>query len=948
MQTTMATRTSKIPTLNRIAALVLIAAALLPAVAATGYAGVNEWVTNGPSGAIVYSLGVSPDYATSKTVFAGTDNGIYKSTNGGTSWTQGGLAGNHAQSLAVSPGYAADGTVFSGTNNAGIYKSTNGGTSWTQVGLAGTSVSALAISNNYATDRTVFAGTNGGVYKSTDAGTSWTAMNTRFSHNYISAIQTSPNYTIDGTVFAGTSDGGGVYKSMDGGASWARVNNDLGNINISSLGVSPNYAVDGTVFAGASDGGGVYKTINGGASWTQSGLLGVNIFSLATSPNYADDSTTVVGTYGGGAHISTNGGTNWTQINTGLAPTSIPSVRFSPAYGSDYTIFAGTWGGGVFSATTSDSLPPVINSADPANGATAIARDKTIAITFNENVQSSTAYDLITLKDAAGSQVTMTKVINGRVLTLDPTGDLAYGTTYTAIIPAGAVKDTANNAFGAQHTLSFTVAAAPDTTPPTVSSTDPANSALSITRDKTVVITFSENIQAGSAYNNITFKTAAGVSVDATKTVSGATLSLDPAGDLAGNTVHTITIPVNAVKDMSNNNLAAQYALSFTTQNDTTPPTVSSTDPANNAVEVAKEKTITITFSENILAGTAYETIAVKDTSSTAISLSKNIKDKVLTLTPAKDLALGMKYTVTIPASGVKDSAGNALAAAYSFNITTQNDTTTATAPQGLKVVSNKGLAHISWTSVADSGLSGYNVYRKIKGETALSKVNTATILEARYQDKSVEIGKTYVYAVTWVGKTAKESAKSSEFEVFVEKTANQSGFADVPDTAWYKDHVIQLTTNKIVSGYVDGSFRPNHNVSRGEFAKMMCLTMGWTLENPSSASFTDVPKDHWAYKYIETAKSKKVIAGYEDGTFKPGKSITRAEIAKIASETLGLPAGASTLSDIATSWANDYIAKCVKANIVGGYNDNTFRPSNTATRAEAAKMVVGVLGAKK
>lgn len=942
----MVTWKNKSPRLNRAAVLTIIAATLILASTVMGYAGVNEWVTNGPSGTIVYSLGIAPNYATSKTIFAGTDNGIYKSTNGGTTWAQSGLTGNHVQSLAISPVFASDGTVFSGTNSAGIYKSTNGGTSWSQVGLTGIGVTALAVSPNFATDRTVFAGTNGGIYKSVDAGINWTAINTGFLHSYISSIQISPAYTSDFTVFAGTSDGGTVYKTTDAGASWTRVSSGLGSANVSSLGISPNYSADSTVFAGTRDGGGVYKSTDAGASWAQSGPLGVNIFALSVSPNYATDRSIVAGTYANGAYLSTDDGASWTQINSGLTVTNVPSIRFSPAYSTDYTIFAGTWSGGVFSCTTSDSLPPVIDSVDPSSGASSIARDKTIAITFNENIQAGVAYSLITLKDAANNQIAMTKTISGRVLTLDPTADLAYGGTYTAIIPVGAVKDTANNPFGAQHTLSFTVTTAPDTTAPTVSTADPAASATGVARDKTVVITFSESVQSGSAYDNITFKTAAGVSVDVTKAISGSTLNLDPTNDLAGNTGYTITIPVSAVKDTSNNNLAAQYTLSFTTQNDTTPPTVSSTDPANNAVDVAKEKTITITFSENILAGTAYETIAVKDTSSTAVALTKSIKDKVLTLDPTKDLTLGMKYTVTIPAGGIKDSSNNALAAAYTFSLTTQNDTSTASAPQGLKIVSNKGMAHISWTSVSDTNLASYNVYRKIKGETSLSKMNTAAILEAQLQDKNIAIGTTYVYAVTWLDKTGKESAKSSELEVIVEQIANESGFADVPDTAWYKEHVIQLTTSKIVSGYVDGSFRPNHNVSRSEFAKMMCLAMGWTLESPSSPSFTDVPKDHWAYQYVETAKSNEVIAGYEDGTFRPGKSITRAEIAKIASETLALPSGTSTLSDISSSWAKDFIAKCVKANIVSGYNDNTFRPGNTATRAEAAKMVVGVLDA--
>jgi len=127
----------------------------------------------------------------------------------------------------------------------------------------------------------------------------------------------------------------------------------------------------------------------------------------------------------------------------------------------------------------------------------------------------------------------------------------------------------------------------------------------------------------------------------------------------------------------------------------------------------------------------------------------------------------------------------------------------------------------------------------------------------------------------------------------------------------------------------------------------MICLAMGWELDGAAEASFSDVSESSWMYSYVETARAHGSISGYPDGTFKPNKNVTRAEIAKIISQTLNLAPGSSGLSDISSSWARDSISSCVTAGIVGGYADNNFRPANTASRAEAAKMIVGVLASK-
>jgi len=168
--------------------------------------------------------------------------------------------------------------------------------------------------------------------------------------------------------------------------------------------------------------------------------------------------------------------------------------------------------------------------------------------------------------------------------------------------------------------------------------------------------------------------------------------------------------------------------------------------------------------------------------------------------------------------------------------------------------------------------------------------------------------------------------------------------FSDVPVDAWYASCVLTLASEGVINGYPGGIFMPGGKVTRAEFAKMICLVMGWELKNTAESSFKDMPGSHWACRYIETAKTHGVITGYPDGNFKPGDNITRAEIATIIAKALNLPAGSSSLKDIDSCWAKDHINACAAAGIITGYPDGTFKSDNTATRAEAAKMIYGML----
>jgi hypothetical protein len=106
--------------------------------------------------------------------------------------------------------------------------------------------------------------------------------------------------------------------------------------------------------------------------------------------------------------------------------------------------------------------------------------------------------------------------------------------------------------------------------------------------------------------------------------------------------------------------------------------------------------------------------------------------------------------------------------------------------------------------------------------------------------------------------------------------------FTDVPPDHPFYDVIETAAYNNIVAGYDDGTFRPFNNVTRGQLSKIVVIAAGWATINPPEPTFDDVPSDHPFYTYIETAACHQIISGYDDGTFRPYNDATRAQIAKI------------------------------------------------------------------
>ncbi|MDO8733697.1 MAG: ice-binding family protein [Elusimicrobiota bacterium] len=225
---------------------------------------------------------------------------------------------------------------------------------------------------------------------------------------------------------------------------------------------------------------------------------------------------------------------------------------------------------------------------------------------------------------------------------------------------------------------------AADTTAPTVSSTIPADAATGIAVNANITATFSEAMSTATI-TTATFTLKQGATlVPCVVTYAGTVATLNPSGNLAGSTLYTANITIG-VKDLAGNALAVNKSWSFTTiaNPDTTPPTVSSTIPADAAISIAVNGNITATFSEAMDAATITDATFTLKQGTTSIAGAVTYAGTVATFNPTSNLTASTAYTATIT-MGVKDLAGNALAVAKIWGFTTGTTTSAGPSPVNL------------------------------------------------------------------------------------------------------------------------------------------------------------------------------------------------------------------------------------------------------------------------
>ncbi len=193
---------------------------------------------------------------------------------------------------------------------------------------------------------------------------------------------------------------------------------------------------------------------------------------------------------------------------------------------------------------------------------------------------------------------------------------------------------------------------------------------------------------------------------------------------------------------------------------------------------------------------------------------------------------------------------------------------------------------------------------------------------------------------------TPTRTASPTNTAVASTPTATQCAmnFSDVSPNDYFYEAVHYLYCAGVISGYGDGTFRPYNNTTRAQLTKIIVLAEGWPIDTTGGPHFSDVSEGSTFYDYIETAYNHAIISGYGDGTFRPDNNVTRAQLSKIIVLAQGWPidtSGGPHFSDVPEgSTFYGYVETAFNHGIVTGYGDGTFRPDNNATRGQISVIV--------
>ena len=243
-----------------------------------------------------------------------------------------------------------------------------------------------------------------------------------------------------------------------------------------------------------------------------------------------------------------------------------------------------------------------------------------------------------------------------------------------------------------------------------------------------------------------------------------------------------------------------------------------------------------------------------------------------------------------------------------------------------------KPLAGASFVLKDSRGREAYQATSNASGIVRFTRVDsgTYTLLEKAAPEDYVTSDETYELTVS--GSRVTMNGKSYSPVTFVNRRAAELN---------RRDHTAFLV------GYAEGTFGPERNMTRAEVTTMFArlLTEQIEADKTYSSTFNDVAKDCWAANYIGYMQQFGIVTGYTDGSFRPNAPVTRAEFAAIASRFEKLTQGSKSFTDVPdTHWAVKYINFAATRGWVTGYADGTFKPEHSITRAEVAAVTCRLL----
>ena len=381
-----------------------------------------------------------------------------------------------------------------------------------------------------------------------------------------------------------------------------------------------------------------------------------------------------------------------------MAPntTCVATITTAATDTAGFTLAANfVWG--FVTGGAADTTRPTVIITMPAAGATNVATNTRVSATFSEDMNpvtlSGASFTLAntTLGTAVTGTVSYSAASQTAVFTPTTPATLPANTLFTATITAAA-SDLAGNTLAAPYVWTFTTSALADSTRPTVILTVPAAGATNQATNTSITATFSEDMNAatitGTSFTLTNTTLAAPVAGTVSYAAAARTVTFTPtAGTLAINSAFSATV-TSAVTDLAGNALAGNTAVvpnagnhvwTFTTAaaGDTTPPTITAVSPIDGTAGICLTRVVSATFSEPMDAATINgSTFTVTDAGvgvSGTVTYDATMRMARFTTTSAAGFAASRPFVATIVggSTGVKDLAGNALAANRVWNFST-------------------------------------------------------------------------------------------------------------------------------------------------------------------------------------------------------------------------------------------------------------------------------------
>lgn len=635
-----------------------------------------------------------------------------------------------------------------------------------------------------------------------------------------------------------------------------------------------------------------------------------------------------------------------------------------------------------FSFTTlpesNDTVKPTVVNTLPSDRAANVGTDVKIIIEFSEEIEKADNAYLLNIVDSKGEWVMgcSVKIEGSKVIIQPPL--LTENETYTVNISNYYLQDKAGN-FNDDFSICFSTGPSntdPAKAPLTILSTLPVDKSTDVNSSSEIVITFPETIKRSQRFGSITINGKTLEDMYESYEINGSELSFSPYLELG--TSYTISIPTGFVEGASGNQNQA-YSFSFTTANEVKPKKtwklirVFPFDLQENvSINTPIILDLPIINMDGSIVDEHISKIVLSDITGKSISFKHEIRNNEQLIIYPERLLYMTKYSVEIPEGALQYTSGDKiLPCSFSFTTGSSNhsadleivQTYPSNGETDVNINEIKSEEKLDSTILIDfsrnvvpldsfyfynpivvkdendekvsygGSYDGHNGPCKRVGvsvDTSKMKNNmkyTITIPEGCIRDESGNLNKPYTFTFT-----------------------TGTHFSDISSQHWACKAVTEMSKNGVISGYPDGSFKPDSKVTREQFSKMMVLALDLPVVEPDNPTFIDTTKDSWSFKYVESVKEYMPGDMQNEGSYFKGEmDALREDVACALVRAKGLENEAVNISRFydlfkdsnrASEEKAKYILIAYDKGLITGYSDKTFRPQGTLTRAEAAMLL--------